>query len=206
MKLRILLILALAAALGACSTAEPPNVASDGLSPAVSGLINEDEYSRLVDKFSVKDEKYQGFYSAYQFRATILNSSMLEGQLSLKAQDLKWTRETYFAEKEKIPESLARESKIFLGFYSPVAENDNLDSNKTLWKFWLVADGIRYEGTATKQPGLLAQNQRLYPYFSRFYTPYVIVFKVPMAKIQTSKAKFILTGAVGTSEVEFPAL
>lgn len=168
-----------------------------------TNAVNESDYRKLVENYSVKDEKYSGFYSTYQFEGTILNASILEAQTALKANDFKWSRETYFAEKEKVSESLAKESKIFLSFFSPVNENDNLDSNKTIWKLWLVVDGVKYEGTASKSIGILAQHQRLYPYHTRFFTPYVLTFKVPMAKTQTSKSKLILTGPIGTSEVEF---
>lgn len=170
-----------------------------------ANAITEDDYAKIVETYSAKDEKYSGFYSAYKFQATILNSTVLEAQLSLKAQDFKWTREAYFLEKEKVSESLSKETQIFISFFSPVGENDNLDSNKTIWKLWLVSEGNRYEGTASKVPGILAQHQRLYPYHSRFFTPYLVHFKTPMGKTQTSPAKFILTGPIGTSEVEFRA-
>jgi len=170
-----------------------------------SNAINEDDYYKLINKFSVQDDKYSGFYSIFQYQGTILNSSVLEAQLALKAQDFKWPRETYFAEKEKVSESLAKETKIFVSFYSPVNENDNLDSNKTIWKLWLVVDGVRYEGVAGRSSGILAQHQRLYPYHTRFFTPYVLIFKVPMGKTQAYTSKLIITGPIGTSEVEFPA-
>lgn len=172
---------------------------------AFTNLISEDDYNKLVESFTVAEQKYSGFYSAYQFNATILNAGVQEAQLSLKAQDYKWPRETYFAEKEKVSGSLSKESKVFMSFYAPVQENDNLDSNKTIWKLWLVVDGVRYEGTAMKVPGILAQHQRLYPYHSRFFTPYVLTFKVAMGRTQSANAKLIITGPIGTSEVEFPS-
>ncbi len=189
---------------GCASTHEAGDAASNEQQRTFSNAITESEYGKLVENYSVKEEKYSGLYSAYQFNATILNASIQEAQLALKAQDFKWTREVYFAEKEKISESLAKESKIFISFFSPVNENDNLDSNKTIWKIWLVVDGVRYEGLATKSSGILAQHQRLYPYHSRFFTPYVLSFKIPMGKTQASTVKLILTGPIGTSEVEFP--
>src|SRR5690606_8039431 len=115
--------------------------------------ITDSDYSRLVDKFSVGDELYSGFYSVFQYRAPLLNSRVREAQLALKAKDFKWHRDIYLREQERSNESLSRESQIFLSFYTPVSENDNLSSNKTVWKIWLVVDQVRYEGVATKSPG-----------------------------------------------------
>ncbi len=202
MKQRLILLLALFAVSCATSTHAPTSETGEA---SFTNLINEDDYAKIIESYTVTEQKYSGFYSAYQFNATILNSAIQDAQLSLKAQDYKWPRETYFAEKEKVSESLNKESKIFMSFFSPVNENDNLDSNKTIWKLWLVVNNVRYEGTAIKVPGILAQHQRLYAYHSRFFTPYVLTFKVSMGKTQTTNAKLIITGPIGTSEVEFPS-
>ncbi len=201
MKQHLIVLLAVVVMSCATSTHQPTSETGEA---AFTNLISEEDYTKLVEGFTVSEQKYSGFYSAYQFHATILNANVQDAQLSLKAQDYKWPRETYFSEKEKVSGSLSRESKVFMSFYSPVQENDNLDSNKTIWKLWLVVDNVRYEGTASRLPGILAQHQRLYSYHSRFFTPYVLTFKIPMARTQGAAAKLIITGPIGTSEVEFP--
>jgi hypothetical protein len=202
LKIISLALLILSLFTGCSSTPEQP---TDERQTTFSNAITDSDYAKLIDLYTVKDEKYSGFYSSFQYYSTILNASVLEAQLALKAKDFKWPRENYFAEKEKVSESLSRESKFFVSFYSPITENDNLDSNKTIWKLWLEVDGVRYEGIASKAVGILAQHQRLYPYHTRFFTPYVLTFKVPMGKTQATSPKLIITGPIGSSEVTFTA-
>jgi len=205
----VLYIIVLVLQLGCSTTSElepgmvSPPTGGEPSSP-FAGAVDEKAYLKLIDEYSAKDEQYSGFYSTFQYQATLLNSVILEAQLAIKAKDFKWPRETYFAEKEKVSESLAKETKIFMSFFSPVNENDNLNSNKTVWKIWLEVNGVRYEGVASKQPGILAQHQRLFPYHTRFFTPYVLIFKVPTGLTQSTTSKLTLTGPVGTSEVTFP--
>jgi len=166
-------------------------------------VMTDEEYMSVIEKNTKEDEKYAGFMAAYQFHATILNKNVREAQTLLRAKDYKWTREVYLAEKQKVDLDLSTRAKFFLSFFSPVNENDNLDSSKTLWKVYLYVNDQRYEGQVGKKPGLLAEIQRLYPYHSRFLTPYHVTFKVPMTEVQKNTARLVITGPIGSSELKF---
>jgi hypothetical protein len=171
----------------------------------LSSDMSDGKYEGIVDHFTKKDEQYVGFGSAFQMVATIQNATVQEVQLLRRSDDFKWSRETYFKEKEKVSQEMSNESKVFLGFFSPTVENDRLETGKSIWKIYLVSEGARYEGVVQKESGALVQLQRLYPQYSRFYTPYFVKFKVPMAKVQMAESQFIITGPLGTSQVSFPA-
>ncbi len=195
-SLFILVILATA-----CTTSQP----STNSQVFVDGM-SDDQFNEISDHFTKKEEKYNGFTSSFKFYATILNSKVRDAQVARKASDYQWTRESLFQEREKDTQSLNSESQIFLSFFAPENENDNLESSKTLWKVYLFSEGARFEPRITKTAGPLAQFQRLYSFHTRYMTPYILTFKVPMSKVQQTESKLVITGPVGTSEVTFPSI
>ncbi len=49
----------------------------------------------------------------------------------------------------------------------------------------------------------LVEIEGLYPFHNRFYTPYSVIFPVPMRSIEGRPMKMTLTGAVGSGVLEF---
>ncbi|MGE3974324.1 MAG: hypothetical protein AB7F59_07365, partial [Bdellovibrionales bacterium] len=185
------LILGLVLSVAACSSTPVLDTSGDY---TFTHDITDEKFDKILDTFSKKDEQYAGFGSVYQLYATLKNSAVIEAQLMRQAQDFKWTREHFFKEREKASQEMSNESEVFLSFFSPVVENENLHSGKSIWKIYLVSEGTRYEGKVQKSLDALAQLQRLYPQHSKFFSAYTVKFKVPMSKVQQSNSQFILTG------------
>lgn len=200
----ILFLLDLAVVTPACTSKQVMNQEA----PASGGTQIEtaDDYAAKIDRFSDGEAAYAGFYNNFEYRATIHNSTVRSALLQKQNQHYQWDRERFLKERDKSDQEMASETTVFLSFYTPDRHNDNLvDAKKSIWKIYLDAGGRRYEGKAKKLRSLLAELQTLYPYHTRWNTPYVVTFPVPTNAIESQEAVVTVTGPLGTKSVKFSA-
>ncbi len=184
----------------ACSTTPETPAVDAAVSP-----VSDKEYVNLVEKYTRNKKLYDGFNLAFEFYATLMTSDLQDAQVWIQGSDLQWPREKVQVEREKVQANSAKETTIFLSFFSPDHEIDNLETTGSIWKIFLVAGGMKYEGKAVRTGGILADVMRRYPHHTRFNTGYLVTFKAPVNLVQQNDTQFILTGSVGTSEVAFPS-
>lgn len=166
-------------------------------------VITQSEYENIVAKNTDKNQVYESLYNVLDVNGTILNSQMITAQLSQSARLYLWDKTRLDQETAKRKEKSDKELEVFVSFYTPERKNDDLAKNKTLWKIFLDLDGKRYEGKATKIKLLPAEIQGMYPYYTKFSTPYSIVFPVGTGLADGKATKLILTGAVGSTSLNF---
>jgi hypothetical protein len=171
--------------------------------PNMPELMPSSQYFSLVNDYTDTKKVYDGFQETMEFSATLLNSKVSHAQLDHKARIYQWNPQQYSTNKSELDTSLSRETKIFLSFFVQERTQDDLNKPKTLWKFFLDAGGRRYEGKATKLKTILADVQSLYPYHTRFQTPYVITFPVPTSQVENVESRLTLTSPVGSSNADF---
>lgn len=171
--------------------------------PYMADLIPESEFETRSEKYSENRKIYDGLIQTMEISTTLLNSEVSQAQLDQKARIYQWNLEQYQTEKNKMSESLNKESKVFLGFFIPDRKSDDLHKQKTLWKMFLDIQGKRYEGKAEKIKTIMADVKSLYPQHNRFYTPYVVTFPVSMKTIESSTIRFTITGPVGSTSVDY---
>ena len=196
------LLLLLALSLNGCSTmlkGEPR--ATEGTQPP-TGITYEQE----IEKFSRGETEYAGLYNNFEFKATILNSEVRNTILTKQTNAYQWDSARAATEREKANQEMASSTQVFLAFFTPDFRNDNLTDPKAIWKIYLDAGGRRYEAKIKRLYTLLAELQSIYPYYTRWTTPYIATFDVPTAAIESQTAKFTVTGPLGTREVELPGL
>lgn len=167
-------------------------------------VISQNQYEDLIESSTKKIETYNGLYNAVNAGATLLRPKVIDGQLKQSARLYLWDPEKYKDEKSKKDESIKKQTELFMSFYTPERKHDDLHKNQTLWKIFLDVGGKRYEGKATKIKLLTNEVQGLYPYHTRFATPYLITFPVSMASIENLEAKVTVTGTVSSLSFEFP--
>jgi hypothetical protein len=161
------------------------------------------EYFDAVEKSTAKEQVYDSFYAVLDVQGTLLTSEVLRNQADYNARIFQWSPEQYQTEKAKIESELAQKTEIFLSFFVPEKRHDDLARAKTVWRIFLDANGTRYEGKATKVKAVLAEIQGLYPHHTRWSTPYRVTFAVPTSLIENNDAKLILTGPVGSANLEY---
>lgn len=177
--------------------------ASYEVTPSGRTTRTVEDYMTVIEEHSDKIRRYSGFYNTLDIEGTLITSEVAEAQLAQNGMLYQWDETRAAEEKAKFEARLSRESEVFLSFFTPERKNDDLFKKNTMWKVFLDVDGKRYEGTAKKIKLQLAEIEGMYPYHNRFYTPYSVIFPVPMRSIDGKPAKLTLTGVVGSGELIF---
>jgi hypothetical protein len=171
---------------------------------ATIGPKGSHTYEQVIERYSAGDSEYTGFNNAFEYKATLLNSEVREAIIARQAKYYLWDREKVAIEREKAQSDLAKETQIHVSFFTPERANDNLTDAKSIWRVYLDTGGRRYQGRVKRIRGVMAELQSLYPYHTRWTTPYELAFPVPALAIETQDAKLIITGPLGTRSVDFP--
>ena len=160
-------------------------------------------YADIIEKHSAKVRLYSGFYNILDMESTAITSEVAQVQLAQGALLYQWDEARAKEEKDKFESRLSKESEFFLSFYVPERKQDDLFKKNTIWRIFLDVNGKRYEGKVNRIKLQLVEIEGLYPYHNRFYSPYSVIFPVPMRSIEGQPMKVTLTGAVGSGVMEF---
>ena len=163
------------------------------------------QYINTIEKFSAGDKQFSGLYHNFEFRATILNHEITKTIHERMAQIYAWSEEESAEKLNEKMSKLENNTLLWLSFFTPERKNDNLATKKSIWKIYLLAGSQRYEGRAQKANLNLSEATELYPYHTRWATPYYIEFPVPSREIENQPLTLIITGPLGRREVTFPA-
>lgn len=196
----LLLILGLCLMLSACATNDK-TTATDVV--AISD-VPEQEYQSVIKKFSRDTKQYDGFHQTFGATVTLLNSEVNMLILQRRGHFLGWSEEEMREEREKSFQEMSAYSKVFLSFFSPNNEVDDLHRPDSIWKIYLEYNGQRYEGKIKKDTSKRAELQQLYTHMDRFHTPYIVSFEVPMSSVEQTNSKLVITSSLGTASFEFP--
>jgi hypothetical protein len=159
-------------------------------------------YKLLIERYSAGDSEYTGFYNTFEYKALFLNSAVRGAIFRKQMAYYQWDAAKAAAEREKMHKELDEETRFFMSFFTPDRQNDNLMNSKSIWKVYLDAGGHRYEGRIKRLRTLLAELQSIYPFHTRWTTPYEISFPVSTHAIETLNATYTVTGPLGTRVVE----
>lgn len=176
---------------------------SKGTNPNGVPIISQSEYEKRAEAFTQRTEKYSGLMNTMHMSATLINSQTAEAQLLQKSRLYQWDQATFDKEKEKAATDLNKVTQVFVSLYTPERKHDDLHKSQTLWKIFLDANGRRWEGKAVKIKLLTNEVQALYPDHTRFATPYMVTFPVPVTSIESHPIKLTLTGSVTSATVQF---
>jgi hypothetical protein len=186
---------------------EGPGKRPDAAGPAAGAqngeVSKEAAYLATVERYSAGDREYNGFYNLFDFKATIHNSPIQNAMLKKQADYYQWDEAKLESEMAKASGEMNRETYVFCSFFTPDRRNDNLTDTKSIWRVFLDVGGRRYVGRAKKSRKLLAELQALYPYQTRWTTPYVFTFPVPVALIEGQASTLTITGPLGARSVGF---
>lgn len=177
--------------------------ATSNSNPNGLNLMSQNEYEKVMSDFTDKAQVYSGLENVIDMTATMINSYVAQGQMDQSARMYQWDSAKYTTEKVKIDEQMQKETTLFLSFYTPERKHDELHKNETLWKIFLDVNGKRFEGKAKKVKLLTEEIRGLYPYHSRFATPYMVTFPVASKSIENFPSQLTITGPVGSGQVKF---
>lgn len=186
-----------------CATPEKAGEPGGAAQMLEKGGGTVDPYLRVIEHFSEGDADYESFYNQFAYRATIINAPVREATLLKEAEYFKWDPEQLATERTKAADKMEKTTEVFLSFFTPERRNDNLTDSKSIWRIYLDVGGKRYQGKAKKTKKQFAELQALFPYHTRWNSPYVIEFALPTSLIEGLPSKLTVTGPLGAKEVDF---
>lgn len=197
-RILAVLVFGLMSAAG-CATSKAPE-------GEVGPRLEDGAYRKLFDKHSRDDRQYNGFQNTLEVHATFLNSDIQTAVLQRDADTMLWDSRTAQTEREKIFQQNSNATKFFLSFFVPTPRLNDLAKPNSVWKIYLEANGERYQGKAEKVKRPLEAIIASYPTHTRWGYPYEITFPVPLSVVENYPVKFIITGGVASTTLQFDAV
>jgi len=170
----------------------------------IVGPVSDSDYYPTLERYTKEEKKYSGFHNTFQAKITWLNSEVQTLALQRRGHFLQWDLDKSRQEREKMFQEMSSTATVFLAFFAPENDYDDLNKPKSIWKIYLEHDGNRYEGKIKKATEKYVELKELYPYLERFHTPYYVEFQIPMTAVESHTAKVILTSSLGSAEFIFP--
>lgn len=184
-------LLLLSLLLAGCATSTKP------------GSISEKDYERIVRTHTRSADRYQGLYQTFQASATLMTTEQQSATLQRKSDFLGWDPAQLQKERDRTFQEMSTGTKLFLRFFSPENEYDDLHKPTSIWKIYLVYEGKQIDGKVKKLTDKFVELKMLYPHFDRFSSPYEVTFPVPTTAVEQARVKIILTSSLGSSEFDF---
>ena len=172
---------------------------------AQSEKVSEEEYEKVLTKYSGGDVEYNGFYNTFGFHVAILNSELIEARIKRQSFYYMWDQGRIDLERDKSFKKAAESTDIFLSFYTPDRHDDNLTTDKSIWRILLDVNGKRYVGKIKKLKEPLTELATLYSFHTRWNTPYLVSFPIPTSQSESQASKLTITGPLGARSIDFPA-
>lgn len=185
-------------------TQTPPTAAAAPIqAERVETLAVPAEFAESIERYSSGDSEFSGLYNTFEMKATVLNGPVRDAVLKRQSEYYQWDPSQLATEREKASQELSSETGFFLSFFTPERKNDNLADTKAIWRVYLEVSGRRYVGKAKRDRRLTAELQSLFPYHTRWNSPYLITFPVAVSALEGQTLRFTVTGPLGTRVLEF---
>lgn len=167
------------------------------------GAISEDDYWRLAKSLTRTTSQYDGFNQTFRAGATLLTTELQTAALARRADFQQWDSNRMQQERDRTFQEASATSKVFIRYYTPVNDYDDLHLPKSIWKIYLEVDGKRYDAQISKSKEKLIELMNLYPDYDRFSTGYEAEFKIPTSALSGHTVKMIMSSSFGKAEFSF---
>ena len=107
---------------------------------------------------------------------------------------------------EKANQEMSHSTRVFISFFTPQRENDNLTDSGSIWKVYLDVNGMRYTGKPLRASRLIAEMRTLFPYHNRWSTGYWVTFPAATSSVEGHPVRLTITGPLGKKDVVFKAM
>lgn len=163
------------------------------------------EYIEKVKALSIKDELYSGWTNIFHYSATLITKDIYAEQIEFQAKVYKWSQDEIIRQRRKMLEDLGNRSKLFVSFYTPEIQYNDLNEGKSIWRIYLVVNGTRYLGNVRKNSQAYPRLKSLYPKHTPWGKAYDVSFEVPYEGLEKADSiDLVITGDLGLSEQSIP--
>lgn len=164
-----------------------------------------DKYLKRVKDLSIKDELYSGWTNIFHYSATLITKDIYAEQIEFQAKVYKWSQDEIISQRRKMLEDLGNQSKLFVSFFTPEIQYNDLHEPKSIWRVYLVVNGNRYLGKVRKNSQAYPRLKSIYPLHSPWSKAYNVSFAVPYESLERANAiELVITGDLGLSEQSIP--
>lgn len=164
-----------------------------------------DQLQSVIDQHTKFFRKYDGLYETFRAHATLLTAATQIAILDKRAAFLQWDTKQLSDEREKSRQEMATQTTVFLQFYAPDTDYNDLNRYNTIWHVYLDVDGHRFEAKIRKAHGKPIEFQAIYPNYDRFSTAYDLTFNISSSDVARRGAKLVLASTLGEGAFVFPA-
>ena len=163
-----------------------------------------EQYNKRVEQLSIKDELYSGWTNIFHYEATLITKDLYAQQVEFQSRAYQWSQEELIKSRRQMIESLGAETQIFISFFTPTIQYNDLNESGSIWRVYLEVDGKRYQASIQKNPASYPRLKSLYPGHSPWGKPYTAKFPIAFSQIEKAeKIRFVVTGNLGISEKQF---
>jgi hypothetical protein len=160
-------------------------------------MPNMDDYKKAVHKNTVHEKKYDGFYNKFDISITKLNQDIRIKQLKIKANYSQWTKEKADKERQKLIDSMNKETVFFVSSFMPKRELNNLDMKSVGWAATLEVNGQRYPGKFKNYGNKPYKLENIYAHHTLWHKGFLLRFEIPTPESETHPQVITLTSPFG---------
>jgi hypothetical protein len=164
-----------------------------------------DQYVLTIDQYSVGDVEYEGAYNNFRFRATLMNTVVQQAYMEKKKEVYQWNEEKRVLMLQKMQSTNPSQTMVFMSFFTPLRQDDNMSTAKSIWSVYLQTSQGRFEGKAIKNRDNRTELYLMFPYHQRYSSGYEITFPVPLSQVENEETSLTVAGPLGTKTIKFPA-
>ena len=106
--------------------------------------LHQKIYQPMLEESTREMSGYDGLHNEFSLKSTLLTPELLKKQTELQSLYWQWSPKKTNKEFRDIENQ--NKTKIFMSFFTPISEAQDLSSKKSPWKVVLEVNGQKYEG------------------------------------------------------------
>lgn len=161
------------------------------------------DYKNAVHKNTKKVSKYEGFYNVFDISVTKLSKDIQIKQLKIEANYSQWSVEKAEKERQKLVDSLAKDTVFFVSAFTPKRDLNSLSLEATGWNATLEMNGTEYPGKFTNYNNKPYKLENLYEHYTIWHKGYLLKFDVPSDESDNIPQKITLSSPYGFAIYKF---
>ncbi|RME14985.1 MAG: hypothetical protein D6797_07600 [Bdellovibrio sp.] len=165
--------------------------------------LTQEDYEKLVQKWTRSEKKYSGLYNVYQVSATLMTSKLRFAVLDKMKEIKQWDPLRLEKERKKILSENNSISKVYLSLFTPEKSHNDLVEPNSIWTVYLEYKGQKYPAKIKKTHLKFIEIKSILPHHTRWSKAYMLTFEVPMSQLESDSPRLVLSSFLGKTVLVF---
>lgn len=166
-------------------------------------MPNMRDYKKAIRANTSRVRRYDGFYNKFDISVTRLNQDIRIKQLKIKANYSQWEVKQADDERQKLIDSMSKESVYFVSSFTPKRDLNNLTMKDIGWNATLEIDGNKYPGKFKAYANKTYKLETLYDHHTIWHKGYILEFDIPTQESESKPQVLTLTSPFGYAIYKF---